>query len=111
MPRTYPSGMPDLLSVSSPTPCDVMSHCSQQHRTAREPACSARLGNDREGQAGRGNEELDFDPLVDPANITVKNMTGDVALNGTVPSYPQCREAAAAARRVQGVTKVHHHLM
>jgi osmotically-inducible protein OsmY len=27
-----------------------------------------------------------------------------------VPSYPQCQEAAAAARRVQGVTSVHNHL-
>ncbi len=54
--------------------------------------------------------ELDFDPLVDAADITVKNMTGDVALNGTVPNYPQYLEAAAAARRVAGVTSVHNHL-
>ena len=56
-------------------------------------------------------KELEFDPLLDPSSITVKNMNGDVALNGTVPSYPQYMEAAAAARRVQGVTKVHNHLM
>jgi osmotically-inducible protein OsmY len=55
--------------------------------------------------------ELSFDPLVDDTSITVKNMNGDVALNGTVPSYPQYRQAAAAARRVQGVTSVHNHLM
>jgi len=55
--------------------------------------------------------ELDFDPLVDPTDITIKNMNGDVALNGTVPSYPQYRQAAAAARRVHGVTSVHNHLM
>jgi osmotically-inducible protein OsmY len=54
--------------------------------------------------------ELDFDPLVDDGNITVKNMSGEVALNGTVPSYPQYLEAAAAAQRVQGVTRVHNHL-
>ena len=54
--------------------------------------------------------ELDFDPLVDPTNITVRNLSGDVALNGTVPSYPQYLEAAAAARRVTGVTRVHNHL-
>jgi len=54
--------------------------------------------------------ELDFDPLVDAADITVKNMTGDVALNGPVPNYPQYLEAAAAARRVAGVTSVHNHL-
>ncbi|MGO9778152.1 MAG: BON domain-containing protein [Streptosporangiaceae bacterium] len=54
--------------------------------------------------------ELTFDPLVDPSNITVKNMNGEVALNGTVPSYPQYAEAAAAAQRVAGVTNVHNHL-
>jgi len=50
--------------------------------------------------------ELGFDPLVDATDITVKNMNGDVALNGTVPSYPQYLEAAAATRRVDGVTNV-----
>jgi osmotically-inducible protein OsmY len=55
--------------------------------------------------------ELDFDPLVDTVHITVKNIDGDVALNGTVPSYPQYQEAAAAARRVSGVKQVHNHLM
>ena len=55
--------------------------------------------------------ELDFDPLIDPGDITVKNLNGDVALNGTVPSHPQYLEAAAAARRVYGVTSVHNHLM
>ena len=54
--------------------------------------------------------EIDFDPLVDAADITVKNMNGQVALNGTVPSYPQYLEAAAAAQRVAGVTDVHNHL-
>jgi osmotically-inducible protein OsmY len=54
--------------------------------------------------------ELGFDPLVDPTGITVKNINGQVALNGTVPSYPQYLEAAAAARRVGGVTEVHNHL-
>jgi osmotically-inducible protein OsmY len=54
--------------------------------------------------------ELSHDPLVDAASITVKNMNGEVALNGTVPSYPQYLEAAAAARRVAGVTNVYNHL-
>ena len=31
--------------------------------------------------------ELNFDPLVDDADITVVNMNGEVGLNGTVPSY------------------------
>jgi osmotically-inducible protein OsmY len=54
--------------------------------------------------------ELSFDPLIDPSNITVMNMNGEIALNGTVPSYPQYVEAAAAAQRVAGVTNVHNHL-
>jgi len=54
--------------------------------------------------------ELSFDPLVDATDITVRNMNGDVALNGTVPSYPQYLEAAAAAQRVAGVKNVHNHL-
>jgi osmotically-inducible protein OsmY len=43
--------------------------------------------------------ELSYDPLVDISGITVKNINGEVALNGTVPSFPQYLEAAAAARR------------
>ena len=54
--------------------------------------------------------ELSFDPLVDDTNITVENLSGEVALNGTVPDYPQYLEAPAAARRVSGVTNVHNHL-
>jgi osmotically-inducible protein OsmY len=54
--------------------------------------------------------ELDFDPLVDPADISVKNIDGDVALNGTVHSYPQYLAAAAAARRIDGVKNVYNHL-
>jgi len=55
-------------------------------------------------------KELEFDPLVDDADIHVVNINGDVALNGTVPSYPQYLEAAAAAQRVAGVRNVHNHL-
>jgi osmotically-inducible protein OsmY len=55
-------------------------------------------------------KELEFDPLIDASDISVKNMSGDVALNGTVPAYPQYLQAAAA-KRVQGVTRVHNHLM
>ena len=54
--------------------------------------------------------ELSYDPLVDDSDISVKNISGDVALNGTVPSYPQYLEAAAAARRVAGVDKLQNHL-
>jgi osmotically-inducible protein OsmY len=55
-------------------------------------------------------EELSRDPLVDAAGITVRNIDGNVALSGTVPSYPQYRQAAEAARRVAGVTSMHNHL-
>jgi osmotically-inducible protein OsmY len=54
--------------------------------------------------------EISYDPLVDMSDITVKNLNGEVALNGTVPSFPQYLEAAAAARRVSGVKNVHNHL-
>jgi osmotically-inducible protein OsmY len=54
--------------------------------------------------------ELAFDPLVDTTNIAVRNINGDVALNGTVRSYPQYLEAAAAAQRIGGVKNVHNHL-
>ena len=56
------------------------------------------------------DKELGFDPMVDAAHITVRNIGGDVTLTGTVPSYPQYLEAAKAARRAGGVTRVHNHL-
>jgi osmotically-inducible protein OsmY len=59
---------------------------------------------------GAVEAELGFDPLVDADDITVMTMGGDVALHGTVPSYPQYLEAAAAAQRVDGVREVHNHL-
>ena len=55
--------------------------------------------------------ELGFDPLVNAADIIVMNLGGDVTLAGTVASYPQYLEAAAAARRVDGVSGVHNNLM
>jgi osmotically-inducible protein OsmY len=54
--------------------------------------------------------ELEFDPLVDDADVHVVNINGDVALDGTVPSYPQYLEATAAAQRVAGVRNVQNHL-
>ena len=42
---------------------------------------------------------LEYDPFVDDADIHVLNINGDVALNGTVPSYSQYLEAAAGRRR------------
>jgi len=55
-------------------------------------------------------KELGFDPRVDAAHISVRNIGGDVTLAGTVPSCPQYLAAAAAARRVAGVSGVHNHL-
>ena len=55
-------------------------------------------------------KELGFDPRVDSAHITVSNISGDVTLTGTVPSYPQYLEAAAAARRVAGVSTLDNNL-
>jgi osmotically-inducible protein OsmY len=54
--------------------------------------------------------ELAFDPLVDSSGISVQDVNGDVTLDGTVRSYPQFLEAAAAAQRVAGVKRVHDHL-
>ena len=53
---------------------------------------------------------LASDPLVDAAGITVRNVNGDVALTGRVPSYPQYLEAAEVAWRAPGVTKVRNQL-
>jgi osmotically-inducible protein OsmY len=54
--------------------------------------------------------ELASDPLIDAASITVMSLDGNVALNGTVHSYPQYLEAAEAAWRAPGVTSVSNHL-
>ncbi len=57
-------------------------------------------------------DQLTFDPDVDAAesHITVETVNGEVTLDGTAPSYPQYLAAAAAARRVAGVTVVRNHL-
>jgi osmotically-inducible protein OsmY len=54
--------------------------------------------------------ELASDPLIDAASITVMSLDGNVALNGTVNSYPQYLEAAEVAWRASGVTNVSNHL-
>jgi osmotically-inducible protein OsmY len=51
-------------------------------------------------------QELDADPLVDADDIEVEVVSGEVSLNGTVPSQTQRSDAVAAARRVDGVTGV-----
>lgn len=53
-------------------------------------------------------EELLADPLIEADDIEVKMFSGDVLLNGTVPSQAQCSQATVAARRVGGVTTVHN---
>ena len=52
------------------------------------------------------HEELVTDPLIDAGDIVVEVFNGVVLLNGTVPSQDQRSEAAAAVRRVAGVTVV-----
>lgn len=52
------------------------------------------------------NRELVSDPFVDADDIVVEVVDGAVSLTGTVPSQAQRAEAAAAARRVTGVTRV-----
>jgi osmotically-inducible protein OsmY len=51
-------------------------------------------------------KELVSDPLVDAGDIVVEVTDGAVSLTGTVPSQAQRTEAAAAARRVAGVSSV-----
>src|ERR1700730_1000361 len=81
---------------------------------ANSPFHSLEKGHDEMGTTkdmrAAGQAELTFEPRVDATDITVRNMNGEVALNGTVPSYPQYLEAAAAAQRVGGVKNVHNHL-
>ena len=47
-------------------------------------------------------DDLTFDPDVDASGITVEDRDGEVVLAGSVPSYPQHLEAAAAGE-VSGV--------
>jgi hypothetical protein len=56
------------------------------------------------GRPRGGRQGARLRPDVDAAYITVRNIGGDVRLTGTVASYPQYLAAAAAARRVAGVT-------
>ena len=67
------------------------------------------MGKDKDVRAAV-EAELSFDPLVDSTDITVVNIGGHVNLTGTVPSYPQYLQAAAAARRVAGVKTVDNNL-
>lgn len=51
-------------------------------------------------------EELLFDPLVDPGNVTISSDEGKITLKGTVRNYLEYQQAVKAARRVTGVTEV-----
>ena len=55
-------------------------------------------------------KELGFDPRVDSSDIKVMTLGGNVNHTGTVPSFPQYLQAAAAARRVAGVATVDNNL-
>ena len=93
------------------TTAGLPSGLAGERQTAASPAMKGykKMGKAKDIHEAVG-AELDFDPLVNAAGITVKNMNGQVALNGIVSSYPQYLEAAAAAQRVAGVTDVHNHL-
>ena len=51
-------------------------------------------------------EKLVTDPLIDADDIVVEVSDGVVSLTGTAPSQAQRSAAAAAARQVDGVTRV-----
>ncbi len=53
-------------------------------------------------------EALRNDPVIDPDDIDVEVMGGDVLLNGTVPSEAQRTEATVAVQRAAGVSTVHN---
>jgi osmotically-inducible protein OsmY len=55
-------------------------------------------------------EELDFDPHIDPTDIGVAVKDGVVTLSGFARSYGQRRAAEAAAKRVAGVLAVVNNL-
>ena len=84
--------------------------------TASQPAElvseeSARLEGARMGDIEDvGDAELTFDPDVDASGITVRIVNGEVALAGTVPSYPQYLAATAGARRIAGSRNVRNDL-
>lgn len=63
------------------------------------------MSTDR-NMAAAVQKELVSDPLLDAKDVVVEVTGGVVSLTGTVPSQAQRTEAAAAARRVAGVTTV-----
>jgi osmotically-inducible protein OsmY len=61
------------------------------------------MGNTKDiREAVEAELEFEFDLLVDDADIHVVNIDGDVALNGTVLSYPQDLEAERAVAGLVG---------
>ncbi len=79
----------------------VRNNAGDVTHTGTQPTNPLRPADDKD----HGN-----DPRVHATHIADRNIAGDVTLTGTVPSYPQYLEAAAAARRVAGVTGVHNQL-
>jgi len=69
----------------------------------------ARMG-DIEDVGDAVADELTFDPDVDASGITVRIVNGEVALVGTVPSYPQYMAATGGARRIAGSRNVRNDL-
>src|SRR5215468_10872960 len=95
------------LSTSITHGCDVNRLASGSAHASRERIRQVAKTKDVRAAV---EAELGFDPLVNAADVTVVNIGGNVDLTGTVPSYPQYLEAAAAARRVAGVSTVDNNL-
>lgn len=53
-------------------------------------------------------EALRNDPVIDPDDIVVEVMGGDVLLNGTIPSEAQRSEVTVAIQRVAGASTVYN---
>ncbi|MCE3237749.1 MAG: osmY [Gammaproteobacteria bacterium] len=51
-------------------------------------------------------EKLDFEPTIDPANITIAIHDGVVTVGGTVGSYPEKRSVERAVNSIYGVKAV-----
>jgi osmotically-inducible protein OsmY len=60
---------------------------------------------------GDVRDELDWDPLLDPSQVTVKASDGCVTLTGAVDTYSEWLEASADARSVKGVMDVDNELL
>lgn len=90
-------------TLDSQEPAAAASRDKQEAAMMENPRSSAQVRS-------RVAAELEWDPKIDGADITVHADGGAVRLAGTVRCLPQVREATSAAQRVYGVTSVSNHL-